>query len=422
MRIGLQTWGSEGDARPFANLAAGLARAGHQVTLVITEVAPRDYSEIAREAGFTLKMVASPVFQDPESAREIGLAMITKRNPIRQAELLITRAFDPVEQAMAEAARELCEENDLVIGHYFLHSLSAAAELAGTLWISVQLTPDFIPTRHRVPHGLPDLGPWFRPLAWRLAGAVCDHLLLDRVNRRRSAWGLSPHRRVMAETWASPRLNLVASSPALFPPARDWGDHHRVCGFLINQAPSKDEDLDPMIEQFLSDGTAPVYFGFGSLMISDPEYVAEIREIWTGAVRRAGCRAIFQLPDPRRSSADPAILEIDQCPHTLVFPRCAAVVHHGGAGTTQAALWSGCPSVVVPHVADQFFWGALLRRNGVSSRPLPRTRLSSRRLGQRIEEALRNPLFRQTAKTLGMVMRTENGVNAAIAAIYETTR
>lgn len=419
MKIGLQTWGSEGDARPFANLAGALARAGHQVTLAITELAPRDYAETARRDGYTLRMVSTPVFRDPAEAREVGLAMVKKRHPVLQARLLISRAYDPVESAMAEVSRELCEGHDLVIGHYILHSLSAAAELTATPWVSVQLTPDFVPSHGRVPHGLPELGPWFRPLAWKLASTVCDHLLLGRVNQRRRAWGLRPHRQIFTDTWASPRLNLIASSPTLFPRPTDWAENHLVCGFFNAPDSAEVAELDPAMEAFLSSGTAPVYFGFGSLMFDDPEYVAAVREIWTDAVRETGCRAIFQLPDQDRVHAAPAILEIKRCSHAAVFPRCAAVVHHGGAGTTQAALRAGRPSVIVPHIADQFFWGSLLWRKGAASRPLSRTRLNARRLSRRIKEVLRSQSCGERVMALGSRMRTENGVEKAVEAIQK---
>lgn len=83
---------------------------------------------------------------------------------------------------------------------------------------------------------------------------------------------------------------------------------------------------------------------------------------------RTGQRVIVQGLRVSGKCAD--VIRVDRVPHSLVFPRCATVVHHGGAGTTHAVISAGIPSVVVPHLADQFAWGTLLATRGIAPAPL----------------------------------------------------
>src|SRR5207244_11546630 len=104
------------------------------------------------------------------------------------------------------------------------------------------------------------------------------------------------------------------------------------------------------------------------MMIPHLEYMKRTAEIWSEAVRRAGCRAIFQLPweDPSAFGTDERIFTLQRAPYKKVFPQCSLVVYHGAPGTTQCVLQAGCPSVVVAHIGDQFYWGSELRRIGVA--------------------------------------------------------
>ena len=100
MKIGLQTWGSEGDIKPFTSLAAGLKLAGHDVTLVVTDNAGRDYSELANRYGYTLKALPGPIIPNQEEAAKIWQAIIDVGKPIKQAEMIMTHGFDPVMESM----------------------------------------------------------------------------------------------------------------------------------------------------------------------------------------------------------------------------------------------------------------------------------------------------------------------------------
>jgi UDP:flavonoid glycosyltransferase YjiC (YdhE family) len=223
----------------------------------------------------------------------------------------------------------------------------------------------------------------------------------------------------MAQTWASERLNLVAVSPRICDAPSDWDKRHQVCGFLNPSLTTRMEELPAGLDDFLSAGESPVYFTFGSMMLHSLQYIREIVGIWTAAIRQAGCRAIIQLPwdDLSIFRTDERVFKVKRSPYVSVFPRCAAIVHHGGAGTTQSSLLTGRPSIVVAHMADQFFWGDELKRLGVSGKTLTRKNLSARKLAGAIEQVLGDSGMAERAASLGQQLVGENGVANAVRLI-----
>lgn len=406
MRIGIQTWGSEGDIRPFVALGHALAARGHDVELLYTEIGERRYEAVARSLGFTARAVASPVIADRLELYEVGLEAINTRDQLRQGLQISKRLLEPVIEPIYEAGLELARRSDVLVQHFILHAARAAADIAGTPAITVALAHMLIPSRHIHPTGLPRLGPWGNALGWQLARFALNRTLLKDVNRFRSRVGLAPFRDLMDEAWTSHRLHLVASSPALLERPPDWPKSIQLCGFLT--LPSHEhEALSPDVEAFLSRGPAPVFMGFGSLMPMSGHHLADTVAVFQDAARDSGCRAIIQAEVDLPSSD--AVLFVRRTPHAQVFPRCAAVVHHAGAGTTHTTLRAGVPSIPVPHVSDQYLWSDELRRLGVASRPLRRTKLTARALASRIREVVGHAAMKAAAGRIQARMQTDNG-------------
>ena len=419
MRIGLQTWGSEGDIQPFIALAAGLTRAGHEVTLLVTDNVGRDYSGLAQRFGFRLVEVRNHNSPPPEEVERIWRQIIEVGNPIRQAELVMRHGFDPVMEDMFLAAKDLCATSDAVVGHFFVFPLRVAAEKSGVPMATVNIVHNCVPSSKISPPGLPDLGPWFYPLGWELVRSMVNRIFLPRVNALRKREGLAPDRDVMSQTWASERLNLIAVSPSICEAPADWGTRHNVCGFLNPPAGLSTEEPPDGLEEFLTTGEPPVYFTFGSMMLHNLDYIREAAATWTAVVRMVGCRAVFQLPWDNLSAfeTDERVFKVQRSPYKKVFPKCSLVVHHGGAGTTQSSLLSGRPSVVVAHMSDQFFWGSELERIGVAGPTQLRKGLSRERLAKSIAQVLACPNMGKRASEIGMAMSKENGVEVAIGLI-----
>jgi sterol 3beta-glucosyltransferase len=214
---------------------------------------------------------------------------------------------------------------------------------------------------------------------------------------------------------------VVSCSDYVFPRPADWPEHVHNTGYWFLEEGagwSSPEDL----QDFLSKGKAPVYVGFGS--IGDAASAAQTTRLVVDALQRCGRRGVLAtgwdgLAQIDRLPEDIFILE--SVPHSWLFPRMAAVVHHGGAGTTAAAMRAGVPSAVIPHTADQFTWGRRVYELGVGAKPLPRKRLSAEKLAQAIDAALASET-RKKAGDLGRKIQCENGVQAAAKIIVDVIR
>ena len=416
MKIGMQTWGSHGDVRPFLALAAGLQAAGHDVTLVITTIDMEAYTQVGAARGVKVEAVGEPIIPADEAAR-ILREIYAIRDPIRQIAALMRLMFAPVEDEMFAASRRLCAENDLLIGHHILHPLQVAAQHAGKPYVSVFLSHVSIPTEYA--HPLAALGRTGNRLLWWLTNVVLNRTLLHYPNRLRRELGMAPARDLLDDVWLSPRLSLVGVSPTICERRPDWPASVHVCGFLDMPNVEVEGVVPAALEGFLAAGAPPVYMTLGSWMPEDLAAETETLELFTQAARLAGCRAIIQSPSAEAcgfaSSID--MLYVSAAPHHLIFPRCAAVVHHGGAGTTHSATLAGKPSVVIAHLNEQEHWAAELRRLGIAGKVLKRRSVTARTLADRIAEVLAAPRMAAKAAEISAAMRSENGVAAAVKLI-----
>jgi sterol 3beta-glucosyltransferase len=208
---------------------------------------------------------------------------------------------------------------------------------------------------------------------------------------------------------------LVGVGTHVVPDPFDWPSHAHLTGYWHLE---QDNGWRPPEElhEFLNAGPPPVYFGFGSMVTSEAEH---LRAVVTEALRRTGLRGLllsgwgaFQFSD-----SPEFIYQLDEAPHDWLFPRMAALVHHGGAGTTGAALRSGVPNFVVPFTGDQPFWGQRVRQLGVGPPPVPRKRLTAQNLAAAIERMLADERMHRSAAELGAKLRAENGVARALELI-----
>ncbi len=416
MKFGIQTWGSTGDIRPFIALATGLQAAGHDVTLYATDIDNRDYSEFAEKAGFAINHIATPVIEDPAELDRIGLACINAGNPLVQAKIIINEMFLPVIEEMYEAALELCQNSDVVIRHFFLHPTQIAAEKFNVPEITVQMAHYTLPSRHLPAPGLPNLGKWFYPFGWWLNRTALNTLFMPAINRMRGREGLPPAADLTTKVWSSGLLNLFAVSPSICLRPVDWEPRHQICGFLSIPDSSLSDELPPSISQFLDEGDKPIFITFGSLMPKSTGYFYEAIDLFRKAAQRANCRAIIQVPGDTIAAlpVDRHIFYTATINHKIIFPRCALVVHHGGAGTSHSTLLAGVPSVVVAHAADQFFWASELQRLGVAPKILRIKSLTAENLASRIGAVLHSPAMKDNARRISAAMKDEDGVAKAV--------
>ena len=192
---------------------------------------------------------------------------------------------------------------------------------------------------------------------------------------------------------------ILAMEPELAPVPPEWPDAD-VIGYLD---PGDGEPLPAEIEAFIERGPAPVYIGFGSMPDRAPR---KTTQLFVDAAQRAGVRAVISKGWADFGSDLPEhCIAVGPVSHPRLFARMQAVVHHGGAGTTAAAARAGKPQLIVPHVADQFFFGSWVEQIGVGAPPIRRPQLSVARLAERLRMLVGDEGMRERAAQLGETIR-----------------
>ncbi|KAH6885824.1 hypothetical protein B0T10DRAFT_444100 [Thelonectria olida] len=199
-------------------------------------------------------------------------------------------------------------------------------------------------------------------------------------------------------------------SPALIPKPNDWGRNIDIAGFyFLNLASSYTPD--PELEAFLRAGPPPVYIGFGSIVVDDPN--AMTRMIFE-AVKLSGVRALVSKGWGGLGADELGIPEgvfmLGNVPHDWLFEHVSCVVHHGGAGTTAAGIKAGKPTIVVPFFGDQPFWGSMIARANAGPEPVPYKDLTAEQLAESIRFCLKPETLAQ-ATQLGQRIREEKGTD-----------
>ncbi|HEX5040693.1 MAG TPA: glycosyltransferase [Candidatus Limnocylindria bacterium] len=396
MRIAVATVGTAGDVVPFAILARALVARGHQVTAVTWPV----HRATLAQPGVRVE-VAGP-HADPGRIASVA-AEAARHGPMAQVAIL--RDFHLADgEAHYRRLRTLLPGHDLALIHG-IHTLAHAAVLDdGLRWASVMFDPVLLPTATTPPPGMPSLGPLNR-VAWRLldgllarAGRPLDDLLARAGSEQR---GLPMFR------GRSSRLHVVACSPSLIVVPPDLPPGTQVTGAWLDR--SEPRPLPAELAAFLDDGAPPVVIAFGSMAGASDAVLAD-------AIRRlleSGARIVVQGPMAGELGS-PSLLRIGSVDHRGLFPRAGLVVHHGGAGTTHAACAAGVPSLVVPHVGDQRYWGDRLHRLGMAPEALPVDGLRAERLTEAARIALADREMRSRAQELATRLSAEDGVGTTV--------
>ena len=419
MKIGIQTWGSHGDIRPFIALAEGLQSSGHTVSLIITSIDSSKYENLLSNTDVNIQLISSPVIPNRKELDQIEDCIFNESNSIKQTQLIIEKLFLPVESEMYQAAYELCKGNNLVIGHFFHYPLKVAAEITSRPYVSVQLVHSAIPSLFYPPSGLPNAGKFGNRLFWWLVKSVLNKNIKKYSDVLRIKHQLKPAKDLMNDVWSSNQLTLIAVSPVVCEHKDDWPENFKVCGFFNMPNLSLEGRVTDKLELFLANGDAPVYITFGSAMLGS-SYNSTI-DILRDAVKKSSVRTIIQVPNwhERGLTSTDSIFYVDSLPYSVVFPRCVAVVHHGSAGTVQSVLLAGIPSVVVSHTSEQEFWGRELERISVSSKPLSRRKLTSTQLANEIKFVINSDEIKEKAMLVARAMDKEDGVVTAVKLIND---
>ncbi len=414
MHAAILTLGSRGDIQPYVALALGLVRAGHSVTLGTHELF-QDWIE-------GLGLGFSPVHGNPRELLESagGKAWLEGGgNPLAFMQKLIALGR-PMLAQMQQDCWDACQGADLIVFGGLAMIGATIGEKLGVPAIPAFLQPvartlAFPCAMIDAPHmpGFANLMTYhaFEQAIWQASRSL--------VNAHRAQLGLPPYGFFgpFGELYRQDAPFLLGISPLVVARPADWPASIELAGYWFLDRP---EAWRPPADlaAFLEAGPPPVYVGFGSMTPRDPAGLAE-RII--AALRRAGVRGILLAGwgglEYRDATDD--VFVVESVPHDWLFPRMAGIVHHGGAGTTGAALRSGVPSLITPFFADQPFWGRRVAELGVGPAPIPYRRLSADTLAAGLRRLLDDPAMRDRAAALGAAIRTEDGIGRAVARIEQ---
>ncbi len=420
MNITIATVGSRGDVQPYVALGQGLQATGHRVQIA----ADTEFETFIRGYGLGF----APVYADPRKALQEDIRQISN-NPIRFLNW-IKRYFKPIARQYVINIKQACQETDMILYSTLAFMSYHVAEALKIPSLAISLQP-FTPTRAfsnpigaNIPAWLPFKGE-FNWLSFRLNN-LASYRMFKGISDgcRRDILGLPPVPwRVYQSLDISDMPVIYGYSPHVIPKPADWDNHKHVTGYWFLKSSEKWQPPAELV-RFLNDGPPPVYVGFGSMVDREANILTGLV---VDALQQAGQRGILLGGWSELGTNDlpESILKVNEAPHDWLFPRVAAVVHHGGAGTTAAALRAGVPSVIVPFFADQPFWGRRIYEIGAGPKPILRKTLTSERLAKAIQRALSEESIRQRAAELGRKIRAEDGIGKAAEIIeyyYATFR
>ncbi len=415
MRITIFAAGSRGDVQPCVMLGKALQQAGFNVLLA----APENFAGFVQ--GYELRF--HPLRGDVQQimASETGRKFMEDgdANPLKQVGAM-RKMLGPVALQMAEDAFEACRDADALISlAIFATFAKTIAEVLHIPLINVEPTP-MLPTRAFPAPGWPiqrNLGGLSNRLSGFLVLQIIWQWYRPFVNSFRQRFWLPPYTPASFYRILKTTPLLGAYSPKIIPHPSDWSESVYITGYWL-----PDDNTEwrptPELEAFLEAGDPPVYVGFGSMSGLHPEHLATVV---LEALAKSGQRGLLLTGwgGIHALSVPKSVFVINSAPHSWLFPRMAAVVHHGGAGTTGEGLRSGIPSIILPFMMDQPFWGSRVRALGAGTAPIPIKKLTADRLARAIHVAVTQPAIKMRAASLGAAIRAEHGMDNAVRVIKE---
>lgn len=419
MRVLILTYGSRGDVQPYVALGRGLRSAGHEVTLS----APARFADFVTSHGLGFGALSGEILD--LLATDEGRAFLDSADsPAKIATQLpeLIRRLSPLQDRLLRDCWDIAQQTrpDIILFHPKTYGGPHIAERLGIPAVLTLPVPYLVPTAEEPNTIFPDLhlGAGYNRFTYYVVLALLGLWSIWFETGLRHAIGL-PRQGLMDRVRIAPGRaipTLHAVSPHVVARPSDWPANAHMTGYWF-----LDEGADwtppAALETFLAAGPPPVYVGFGSMV---GHRSAQLGRIVVEALARAGLRGVIatgwgglslppDLPD--------SIFALEQAPHDWLFPRMAALVHHGGAGTTAAGLRCGRPAVIVPFFGDQPYWGKRIAALGAGAPPLPQRSLTAPALAEALVKITRSNEIRHNAAALSQKIRAENGVAEAVRII-----
>lgn len=392
MRIVLAPVGSRGDVQPLVALGMRLQHRGHHVVVA----APSNFRDFVSEAGLEYQPGVGDYRTFMESLRTEPFLKVLARQVQEQFEFLL------------DASRQA----DAIVGCQLQLAGPSVAEFRRVPYFAVHLAPVFIRSDEHPPVTIQTqtMNHARNFAAWERRARQWNKELLPPINTQRCKLGLPDIADAQDHVLHSGHL-LLCCEQTLAPVPRFSHARVSVTGAWYDASGSLDEE----IIRFCDCGTKPIFIGFGSMMFRP---ASELLPMFVDAATATGVRAVFGLGWlTNKSIRVPShCLLVGSVPYHLLFQRVAAAVHHGGAGTVATAALAGIPQGIVPHFADQFYWGHQLYQAGLAARPVSIKKLNTTRLVEIIRELQHQHLIEE-ARRVGNLIDVNLGVTKAVKII-----
>ena len=420
MHLTAISFGSRGDVEPFVTVGRALARSGHHVRLLTHG----EYAAAVTRAGLEFAGARGRSTQELIDSDEGRRALAGTRNPLALMRR-IAAVLAPEMRLIYEDCLQAVDGADAVLAYPATFPALDVADHLRRPVVQVHHVP-LVPT---ICHPAP--APYIRartltPLGNRASYAV-DAWLLWQLTRaaakqaRHEVLGPGAGPANVRQVLGQRRRRagaIVGVSPQVLAPPSDWPPDAVMCGFWWPQSETGERasSLSAETRSFLADGPPPVFLGLGSTPLGDP---GAVTRLVAGAARDAGVRLVLQRGWAGLGAdlRDEGIHVVGDVSYDAIFPHVAGVAHHGGAGTTALGLRHGRPTLCMPSVADQYFWGHRVAAAGAGPAPLPVARLQRARLAERLRALTRHGEFAARAGQIADGMAHEDGAAAAAAAV-----
>ncbi|MGD9212007.1 MAG: glycosyltransferase [Desulfobacteraceae bacterium] len=406
MKILLATYGSRGDVQPMLALALAFQAKGHDVKLA----APPEKAAWAKQMNCPFHPLGSNLTKFVDGLHKVysGRSMIRSHCFLRKE---IETQFETLMPIAANA--------DLVIGSSLVAALPSIAEALKIPYRYIAFTPQILPSAN---HPCPifthqNLPVWYNRLTWLLAEWMdrFNNVLL--INRQRRQVGLTPIDNAWRHILGQPVI-VASDSVIAKVPCDVRIPKYFQTGYMHLKLPKKSH---APLQRFLSDGLPPVFAGFGSMPRLDQ---IDSMAIIVKAARMVGQRMVigkfWDEPTPFDDCRD--IFFIGKYPHLDLFPHMAAVIHHGGAGTTATAAICGIPQIIIPHLLDQYYWGVQIHRIKLGPLPIARAKLTVSRLAHAIKKSVSDLSMQKAAKKVAVQIKAQNSVQITVNAILSSLK
>jgi sterol 3beta-glucosyltransferase len=413
MKITVLTAGSRGDTQPYISLGIALQKDGHSVRIATFG----NFKNLVEGSGLEFYLVRGDVMQVTRS--ELGREEKSPDNPLK-----VMLSFNQLKKLVGDLQQDFynaCSGAEAVVYHpgaaigYFIAQEQKIPAILATPYA-------FTPTSDYPSllfYHLPRLGKVYNSLTHRVQGQIfwsaASQAIRDYWKRQfghaPADFG-SPFSRQITQRDPT----IISYSQYVFPRPARWPEHVHITGYWFLDEEAGWQPPKNLLD-FLQAGKPPVYVGFGS--VGDATLAEQKTRLVIEALKQSGQRGVLATgwnAMTEISNLPETILMIESAPHSWLFPQMAAVVHHGGAGTTAAGFRAGIPSIILPYGNDQFAWGLRAQELGVGPRPVPQKRLTANAFSNAILSALQ-PKVIDAARALGEKISSERGAENAVEII-----